>query len=138
MRQLIITVLGGFLISSVMAGCTGHTRLSGDVIQKLPAPKGDVTAIETRYDGGATVPFSYSVYISWPGDKSRPYKVFVADHQSGLRVKWANDTTLVISMECGRIFKYSNFADIIDYRGGALKKVITIKLHVATGGLCPS
>ncbi|MGA9794153.1 MAG: lipoprotein [Rhizomicrobium sp.] len=119
------------LSAVILSGC-GQKGMSGDVLAESKRADGNVRAIVTRYDGGATVSFVYRVYIQDGSGEAN--EVLRADHVVGLSTIWSGDI-LQIAMQCGRIFSFSNFSDVLDGSGN-LKEVIPIKLQV--NGLCSS
>jgi len=78
-------------------------------IARLPAPGGAVTAVVKSRNCGATCSMAYAVYLGSekPGDE-----IFLVDKSDPPRLRWQDKEHLIISVPCGRIFKFTNFADI--------------------------
>lgn len=122
------------LVALCVASCGSPPVIYGKVMKRVPSPNGSSTAMITRSDAGATTPYSYHVYIVSRADRW-PAEVLRADHQQGLALRWDDEDNLTIHMDCGRIFTYLNFDDVIDRRHGSLLRTITV--HLDNGGLCP-
>lgn len=96
-------------------GMRGETLYSKE-IQSLPAE-----VVMTREGGGATTSNVFRVYVV-STDIGRRKIVFLADRVEDIRV-YSVDGEIRISMECGRIFEYANFADIMNAEGGLVMRV---------------
>ena len=74
---------------------------------------------------GATVSEVFSARILQR--EKKPIEVMRADHVRNVKLRWSDEKNLEINMDCGRIFKYTNFFDVMD-RNGKLLYAINVRL----------
>src|SRR5205814_8558867 len=117
----------GLSVAALLLACSCGRSLEvvGDVVAKSVRPNHAGQIVISRYNGGATVAYGYHVYVV---DRfGVPDEVLVADHVKGLRARWSGNNHIVISMACGRVFSYTNFANSIDRRTGELLEVTAVQ-----------
>lgn len=124
LRSLYLFSVAAILLSSCDAF---GVDMQGKVVKKVVGPNGGATALVTRKGGPATVAYSYRVYLEGPDSRSLS-NVFLAYKINRLSLVWKGQGTLVIRLQCGQVFKYKNFYDVIDYTTGNLIRRITVKL----------
>jgi len=56
-----------------------------------------------------------------------------ADHVRNVKLRWSDEKHLEINMDCGRIFKYTNFFDVMDSNG---KLLYVINARLTNTSLC--
>lgn len=119
----------GFLIAAaLLAGCDHSLTDNGQdqaVKYSARSPNGVVKASLVTEGFGATVPDVYSVRLR-PGDRDAE-EVIRADHVQNLTLHWKDDKHLEINMDCGRIFRFTNFVDVLD-KNAQLQYVIDVRL----------
>lgn len=107
---------------------------SAEVVQlvEVDRPDGRASAIVERTNAGATVSFSYSVYVREKGSKAEPQEVLRMDKGDVPKVVWLEDGSLSIAAPCGQIYYFTNFSTLraaeIDF------EKVPVKLQNA--GLC--
>jgi hypothetical protein len=121
--KLIFLCISLALVTS--CGYSGDAGEIGDVIKSVHNSSGIVATI-TRSGGGATTGFAYHVYVGARSSASHFNEILLADKIQNLTASWNNDK-LTIKMECGRIFRYTNFVDLLN-ENGRLYREITVEL----------
>ena len=97
--------LGFLLFTAVLAGCDLQP-VEEKTIAEIPSPGSGARAILRERDCGATCSLTYVVYL---GSVQRGGEVLIVDHSDVPKLRWQNAKELVVSIPCGRIFKFSNF-----------------------------
>jgi hypothetical protein len=116
------------IVAALLSGCgdsfTGD-RQDQVVKYSTRSANGSVEASIVIEGFGATVPEVYSIRIRQGDNESG--EIMKADHVQNLTVRWKDDKNLEINLDCGRIFQFTNFFDVID-KGGSLIYGINIRL----------
>ena len=100
---------------------------------EFSAPSSDAAlqAVVVTEGFGATVSEVYSVRILQRDKK--PEEIMRADHVRNVKLRWSDEKHLEINMDCGRIFKYTNFFDVMDSNG---KLLYAINVRLTNTLLC--
>ena len=125
MRRIAVSFL---VLATLLSGCDDSRKNGGrDETVKFSAPSPDAAlqAVVVTENFGATVSQVYSARIL-QRDKE-PVEVMRADHVRNVTLRWSDEKNLEINMDCGRIFRYTNFFDVID-RNGKLLHGINVRL----------
>ncbi len=96
------------------AGCSEPGSSDDSVeLARVPSPDSLVDAVVTRVsEGGATVPFSYRVYIVPRGTQppeDRGFENFAANRVEDLTVQWRHPKFLEIRYKEADIYDFSNY-----------------------------
>ncbi|MHB1056517.1 MAG: hypothetical protein ACYC0F_01370 [Rhodanobacter sp.] len=110
----------------LVTSCNSHDQPE-DILRTVHGDS-NVYAIVTRSGEGATTDFAYHVYVGKSKKFNKKNEILLADNLKGLDLFWDN-SHLTIKMDCGRVFRYRNFFDILD-ESGQLSKEISINLAV--------
>jgi hypothetical protein len=126
MRKIAVSFL---VLAALLSGCDG----GGDETVEVSASSSDAAlqAVVVTEGFGATVSEVYSVRILQRGKK--PEEVMRADHVRNVTLRWSDEKHLEINMDCGRIFKYTNFFDVMDSNG---KLLYAINVRLTNTSLC--
>jgi len=77
---------------------------------RISSPDGRVEAVWIKVDGGATVDFSYNLFVVPVGGKPKNgTQILVADRVKNLTVKWREPKRLEVIYDAARIFNFFNF-----------------------------
>ena len=126
MRKIAVSFL---VLATLLSGCDGGR----DETVEVSASSSDAAlqAVVVTEGFGATVSEVYSVRILQRGKK--PEEVMRADHVRNVMLRWNDEKHLEINMDCGRIFKYTNFFDVMDSNG---KLLYAINVRLTNTSLC--
>jgi hypothetical protein len=116
-NQMFLTVL---ILTGCSEGSSKRADIAGEEVLRIASPDGRVTAVVAEEGFGATVAPVSSVKMVFNGRMSEVYR---ADYVRGLKVKWMDAANLEVTSECGRIFSFKNFFDLIDEKGSAVGRV---------------
>jgi hypothetical protein len=95
-----------FVQSVVLAGCASPQ----EEVWRISSPDRRVDAVWVKVDGGATVDFSYNLFIvPFGGRPKNGTQVLVADRIKNLSVKWREPKRLEVIYDAARIFNFFNF-----------------------------
>jgi hypothetical protein len=110
-KHAIVLCLAALLASCGQKGSAN--MLKGDIVEKIERPGGGVAAIITRVaDGGATVATAYHVYIQKSQDPAQAAEVLFFDKGDQPKLSWVDPTGVLLTVPCGQIHNFSNFADV--------------------------
>lgn len=100
----------------VALGLTGCSPVHRRTIAEAPSPNGGLVASVVEVNGGATVPYAYSITLS-RADHGRSgveevaflYKVHNRNNRDRPMLTWRGNTTLEISFRKARVQSYTNY-----------------------------
>jgi len=123
------------MFACVAAMCLSACDTGSDQqeIQAATSPDGLVKARIVEEGFGATVSDVSSVQLL-VRDRD-PGEVLRADRVQALTLRWRDPRTLDIEMACGRIYRFSNFATVMDKDGKLLYRV---NISLKTALPCPA
>ena len=96
----------------LLGACTSASNPNdGTELSRTKSPDGLVEAILYRHEGGgATVGFSYSIYLARTGMFPNEYsEVFLATHPEDLTITWRENKFLKIGFTHAEIYSFTNF-----------------------------
>ena len=126
MRKIVVSFL---VLAALLSGCDGgHDET---VEFSVPSPDAALQAVVMTENFGATVSEVFSARILQRDKK--PIEVMRADHVRNVKLRWRDEKNLEINMDCGRIFKYTNFFDVIDRN---CKLLYAINVRLTNTSLC--
>jgi hypothetical protein len=103
-------------LTALLASCgrnSSDNAIKGDIVEKIERPGGGVAAISTRVsDGGATVSTVYHVYLQKTQNPAQAVEVLDFDKGDPPKLSWVDSTGLLLTVPCGQIHHFSNFADV--------------------------
>lgn len=112
-RLILLTLLLLLCVSSIFNACNKIEKFQEtNEIVRVTSPDSVVDAFITQNGGGgATVGFTYTLYIVPKGNVKDKYNdpILLADRIEDLNVKWIKPRLLDITFQKARIFKFSNF-----------------------------
>ena len=107
------------------------SEVEDEVIDRVVSPDGVVDAVLVRRNLGATTSYVYRVHIVPTGaEPEEGLERFIADHVSGLEIKWQQPQLLTISYGEARIFKFTNFWS--SEKANNFKYVVELRLDPAS------
>jgi len=121
-------VIAWGIAGAVLSGC-GNTE--GEVAYSATSPDGRVQAQLVSEGFGATVAEVSSVRLK-AGSRDAG-EVYRADHVRGLKLHWRDARNLDLEMDCGRVFHFSNFFDVLDEDG---KLLYGVNVWLRNSALC--
>lgn len=110
-----------FAVALLITSCSVDNEIRGEAhysekIQSLPGK-----IVVTKDGSGATTSEVFRVYVE-NTDTGKNRIVLLADNVQDLHVYMA-DREIRIFMKCGRVFEYTNFADLISAEGRLIARV---------------
>jgi hypothetical protein len=101
----------GLLFAALLAGCS-KPAMRGERIADSVSPDGKLTVTTTVNHGSlATGSTSYRVYVHSVHHPD-PVLILDSDHTAGPKLSWVNAYTAQISLKCGDIYRFTNFAEL--------------------------
>ena len=100
------------ILAAALASCEDKPRIEGNIIRQVSRPSGEVEAVISDSSGGATVSFSYHVYVRGTAGDDWPQEVLFTYRSGPPAVHWEGKKVLVVSVACGEIWKFANFAGV--------------------------
>jgi hypothetical protein len=122
------------IILALLAGChnsTNNPNSDKEVTYVARSSDATVGARILKEGFGATVSDVLSVQLFVDGGQSN--EIYRADRVQGLKLRWIDSRHLELDMDCGRIFHYSNFFDVLDKSGS---KMYRINITLRSSALC--
>lgn len=122
----------------LLAACgqkSAGNAMKGDIVEKIERPGGGVAAISTRETTDAKTPPHYHVYLQKSQDPAQAVEVLDMEKAAPLHMIWIDSTGLRLEVECGRIHRFSNFADVWSGKDQAHAEQIVVMLE--NNGVCP-
>lgn len=116
-------------------GTTGSAALKGEIIEKIERPGGGVAAVSTRENIDAKTPPRYHVYVQMSQNPAQSVEVLDMDRAAPLRMTWVDPTGLRLQVECGSIYRFSNFANV--WSGSDQAHADQIVVMLENSGVCP-
>jgi hypothetical protein len=123
---------------ALLAACgqkSGDTAMKGDVVEKIERPGGGVAVISTKETVDAKTPPRIHVYLQKSQDPAQSVEVLDMERAAPLRMTWVDATGLHLEVECGRVHRFSNFADLWSGKDEAHAEQIVVMLD--NRGVCP-
>jgi len=137
--RTVFTSATAFCLIALLAACgqkSGDTAMKGDVVEKIERPGGGVAVVSTRDStGGATVSMSYHVYVQKTRDPAQAVEVLLVDKSEAPKISWIDSTGLLLSVPCGQIRHFSNFADV--WSGKDSEHFDQVVVMLENNGVCP-
>jgi hypothetical protein len=100
-----------FAVLPLAGGCGSRGDvIKGEVQQKIARPGGGAVAVVTLAEGGATVSNAYHVYLQNPANPDQTADVLHYDKGPAPVVSWAGTKGLLLKVDCGQIYNFTNFA----------------------------
>ena len=125
-------------LAVLLAACgqkSGDTAMKGDVVEKIERPGGGVAAVSTKETFDAKTPPRYHVYLQKSQDPAQSVEVLDMERAAPLHMTWVDATGLHLEVECGRVHRFSNFADLWSGKDEAHAEQIVVMLD--NRGVCP-
>jgi len=123
----------------LLAACGQHTAASnamkGEIVEKIERPGGGVAAISTRENFDAKTPPRYHIYLQKSQDPAQAVEVLDMERAAPLHMNWVDPTGLRLAVDCGRIHRFSNFADLWSGKDEAHSEQVVVMLE--NQGVCP-
>jgi len=136
----ILKSLGLVCAAALLAACggdSGSTRLKGEIVEKVQNPEGRVAATTTRESGTDETPPRYHVYVERSREPAQVVEVLETDRSEVPRIRWLGPSGLEISVACGQIHRFSNFADVWS-SGEDKQKAEQVVVLLDNRGVCPA
>ena len=125
-------------LAALLAACgqkSASTTLKGDIVEKIERPGGGVAAISTKESFDAKTPPRYHVYLQKSQDPAQSVELLDMERAAPLHLSWIDQSGLRLDVECGRIHRFSNFADLWSGKGEAHAEQVVVMLD--NRGVCP-
>lgn len=125
-----------FLVGIILTGCNEDSSqragIAGNEVVRTVSPDGRVTTVLLQEGFGATLAPVSSVKMVFNGRTSEVYR---ADSVRDLKIRWRDSSNIEVISECGRIFSFTNFFDLVGEKGAAVGRV---NVRLVNSLLCSS
>lgn len=128
MMKLLFRIFALTTFTSLMLSCT---QSDIDVVGTtffMQENQNHQKILITKGNTDATVSDVYRVYLISEKKTQSPILVLKADNLDDIKAEWIGDTQIKISLKCGRVFQFTNFADLFSAENYQRVEVIMDKV----------
>lgn len=116
-RHLLYRAFLVILVGAEACSCRGPaTSIEGEIVEVRTSPGGRAVATLSKAQHGATIADVYRVYLKEVGS-GHVNELVRADSVKGMHIEWSDERILVVRMQCGKIFRFTNFFYVRDTSG---------------------
>lgn len=126
-------------LAALLAGCgqnSGSNAMTGETVEKVPSPDGNVAATTTREAGDKDTPVRYRVYVQKSQDPAQAVEVLDVARSEAPVVRWVGPNGLMLGVVCGDIRRFSNHADVSSSSAKDQTEQVIVLLE--NRGVCPA
>jgi hypothetical protein len=125
-------------LAALLAGCgqnSGSNAMTGETVEKVPSPDGNVAATSTRVAGDEDTPVRYRVYVQKSQDPAQAIEVLDVARAEAPVLRWVGPNGLMLGVVCGDIQRFSNHAEVSS--NSAKDQTDQVIVLLENRGVCP-
>ena len=133
-----LTFLSAICLAALLAGCgenRGSNAMTGETVEKVQSPAGNVAATSTREAGDEDTPVRYRVYVQKSQDPAQAVEVLNVARAEAPVMRWVGPNGLMLGVVCGDIERFSNHAEVSATTARDQTEQIIVLLE--NRGVCP-
>lgn len=133
-----LTLLSAVCLAALLAGCgqdSGSNAMTGETVEKVQSPAGNVAATSTREAGDEDTPVRYRVYVQKSQDPAQAVEVLNVARAEAPVMRWVGPNGLMLGVVCGDIERFSNHAEVSATTARDQTEQVIVLLE--NRGVCP-
>ena len=133
-----LTLLTAAGLAALLAGCgqdSSSNAMTGETVEKVQSPAGNVAATSTREAGDEDRPVRYRVYVQKSQHPAQAVEVLNVARAEAPVMRWVGPNGLMLGVVCGDIERFSNHAEVSATTARDQTEQVIVLLE--NRGVCP-